>query len=118
MVPSNVLVPLQISTICTALIQTRLWKNRFLPWTKFARLARPSTLDSPNAQLRPYARHIRVRWETALLDLPATQLMRIIVAKIDAVQAEYSAFETVHETDDLINATRELGVAYVYVKRV
>jgi aryl-alcohol dehydrogenase-like predicted oxidoreductase len=44
--------------------------------------------------------------------------MRIIVAKIDAVQAEYSAFETVHETDDLINATRELGVAYVYVKRV
>lgn len=29
------------------------------------------------------------------------------------MQAEYSAFETVHETDGLIEATRELGVAYV-----
>lgn len=35
------------------------------------------------------------------------------IAKIDAVQAEYSAFETIHETDGLIGATRELGVAYV-----
>ncbi|KAL2016558.1 hypothetical protein VTK56DRAFT_3415 [Thermocarpiscus australiensis] len=35
------------------------------------------------------------------------------IAKIDAVQAEYSAFETLHETDGLINAARELGVAYV-----
>ncbi|ODM23165.1 hypothetical protein SI65_00754 [Aspergillus cristatus] len=35
------------------------------------------------------------------------------IAKIDAVQAEYSAFETLHETDDLINSCKELGVAYV-----
>ncbi|THW24351.1 putative aldo-keto reductase [Aureobasidium pullulans] len=35
------------------------------------------------------------------------------IAKIDAVQAEYSAFETVHETDGLIEAIRELGIAYV-----
>ncbi|AEO63774.1 uncharacterized protein THITE_2037096 [Thermothielavioides terrestris NRRL 8126] len=35
------------------------------------------------------------------------------IAKIDAVQAEYSAFETLHETDGLIDAARELGVAYV-----
>ncbi|KAK4561618.1 hypothetical protein LTR86_004297 [Recurvomyces mirabilis] len=35
------------------------------------------------------------------------------IAKIDAIQAEYSAFETIHETDDLINAARELGVTYV-----
>lgn len=35
------------------------------------------------------------------------------IAKIDAIQAEYSAFETVHETDGLIEAARELGVAYV-----
>ncbi|KAH7109293.1 NADP-dependent oxidoreductase domain-containing protein [Dendryphion nanum] len=35
------------------------------------------------------------------------------IAKIDAVQAEYSAFETIHETDGLIEVTRELGVAYV-----
>lgn len=35
------------------------------------------------------------------------------VAKIDAIQAEYSAFETLHETDGLIEAARELGVTYV-----
>ncbi|EYE99895.1 putative aldo-keto reductase [Aspergillus ruber CBS 135680] len=35
------------------------------------------------------------------------------IAKIDAIQAEYSAFETLHETDDLINSCKELGVAYV-----
>ncbi|RAH64997.1 Aldo/keto reductase [Aspergillus aculeatinus CBS 121060] len=35
------------------------------------------------------------------------------IAKIDAVQAEYSAFETVHETDGLIQACKELGVTYV-----
>lgn len=35
------------------------------------------------------------------------------VAKIDAVQAEYSAFETLHETDGLIDTAKELGVAYV-----
>ncbi|KAM0230283.1 hypothetical protein ACHAP5_011406 [Fusarium lateritium] len=35
------------------------------------------------------------------------------ICKIDALQAEYSAFETIHETDGLIDAARELGVAYV-----
>jgi aryl-alcohol dehydrogenase-like predicted oxidoreductase len=35
------------------------------------------------------------------------------VAKIDAVQAEYSAFETLHETDNLISTARELDIAYV-----
>lgn len=35
------------------------------------------------------------------------------IARIDAVQAEYSAFETVHETDGLIDTAKELGVAYV-----
>lgn len=37
----------------------------------------------------------------------------LLVAKIDAVQAEYSAFETVHETDGLIQTAKELGVAFV-----
>lgn len=36
-----------------------------------------------------------------------------IVAKIDAIQAEYSAFETLHETDGLIQTANELGIAYV-----
>ncbi|KAH8773420.1 NADP-dependent oxidoreductase domain-containing protein [Diaporthe sp. PMI_573] len=35
------------------------------------------------------------------------------IAKIDALQAEYSAFETLHETDGLIDTAKELGVAYV-----
>ncbi|KAF7557633.1 hypothetical protein G7Z17_g582 [Cylindrodendrum hubeiense] len=35
------------------------------------------------------------------------------IAKIDALQAEYSAFETIHETDGLIDTAKELGVAYV-----
>ncbi|KAE8373687.1 NADP-dependent oxidoreductase domain-containing protein [Aspergillus bertholletiae] len=35
------------------------------------------------------------------------------IARIDAVQAEYSAFETLHETDGLIDTCRELDVAYV-----
>ncbi|KAJ4990807.1 putative aldo/keto reductase [Stagonosporopsis vannaccii] len=35
------------------------------------------------------------------------------IAKIDAVQAEYSAFETIHETDGLIDTVKELGIAYV-----
>lgn len=37
----------------------------------------------------------------------------ITVAKIDAVQAEYSAFETLHETDGLIQTAKDLGVTYV-----
>ncbi|CEL04927.1 Putative Aldo-keto reductase yakc [NADP ] [Aspergillus calidoustus] len=35
------------------------------------------------------------------------------IAKIDAVQAEYSAFETLHETAGLIETAKELGVAFV-----
>ncbi|KAI1355631.1 NADP-dependent oxidoreductase domain-containing protein [Xylaria sp. FL0043] len=43
----------------------------------------------------------------------ATLLKANSIAQIDAVQAEYSAFETLHETDGLIDTARELGVAYV-----
>ena len=39
--------------------------------------------------------------------------LTFVVAKIDAVQAEYSAFETLHESDGLIETARELNVAYV-----
>jgi aryl-alcohol dehydrogenase-like predicted oxidoreductase len=35
------------------------------------------------------------------------------ITHIDAVQAEYSAFETLHETDGLIEACKDLGVTYV-----
>lgn len=42
-----------------------------------------------------------------------TLLTSNLVAKIDAVQAEYSAFETLHEQDGLIDTAKELSVAYV-----
>ncbi|KAL4751214.1 hypothetical protein BDW72DRAFT_174361 [Aspergillus terricola var. indicus] len=35
------------------------------------------------------------------------------IAEIDAIQAEYSAFETIHETDGLVDTAKELGIAYV-----
>jgi aryl-alcohol dehydrogenase-like predicted oxidoreductase len=35
------------------------------------------------------------------------------VAKIDAVQAEYSAFETIHETDGLVDTARELDISFI-----
>ncbi len=35
------------------------------------------------------------------------------IARIDAVQAEYSAFETIHESNGLIDTARELEVAFV-----
>jgi len=40
-------------------------------------------------------------------------LNRMTVARIDAIQAEYSAFETLHETDGQIDTAKELGIAYV-----
>lgn len=35
------------------------------------------------------------------------------IAQIDAIQAEYSAFETLHETDELIATAKELDIAFV-----
>lgn len=40
-------------------------------------------------------------------------LTKITVAKIDAVQAEYSAFEILHEADGLVETAKELGVTFV-----
>lgn len=37
----------------------------------------------------------------------------LAVAKIDAVQAEFSPFETLHEDDGLIPTARELDVAFI-----
>ncbi|KAK4175769.1 putative aldo-keto reductase [Triangularia setosa] len=35
------------------------------------------------------------------------------IARIDAIQAEYSAFETVHERNGLVDTAKELGIAFV-----
>lgn len=37
----------------------------------------------------------------------------MLVARIDAVQAEYSAFETIHETDGLVDTARELDISFI-----
>lgn len=39
------------------------------------------------------------------------------VARIDALQAEYSAFETCHETNGLISTAKELNIAFVACKK-
>jgi aryl-alcohol dehydrogenase-like predicted oxidoreductase len=90
-----------------------------------AKPARPSTSACPNAPRRPYAKQIPVRAPTnpfpnsflsASRNHHRTQTnphLPHAVAKIDAIQAEYSAFETLHETDDLISTARELNIAYV-----
>ena len=79
---------------------------------RFARPARLSTLASPNVLPQHYAKPTLVSppcqtWVCLTAADPDP------VAKIDALQAEYSAFETLHETDGLIEAAKELGVAYV-----
>ncbi|KAM0551829.1 hypothetical protein ACHAPJ_008164 [Fusarium lateritium] len=45
--------------------------------------------------------------------IPAMDKLRREVARIDALQAEYSAFETLHENDGLIDTARELGITCV-----
>lgn len=65
-----------------------------------------------NAPLLRCVRPIQVSKEHLFLSL-SLLLTLLTVAKIDAVQAEYSAFETLHESDGLIQTAKELNVAYV-----
>ncbi|KAI5244814.1 putative aldo-keto reductase [Aureobasidium subglaciale] len=73
--------------------------------------------DTPLEESIPALDEIRKAGKTKYIGLSECSAKTLrkanSIAKIDAVQAEYSAFETVHETDGLIEATRELGVAYV-----
>jgi hypothetical protein len=91
--------------------QKRLSRSRSQRWMHFERQGRPSTSAFPSALPQRCARPTQVRPPS----LPGChpRLTRATVAKIDAVQAEYSAFETLHEADGLIDAARELGVVYV-----
>jgi aryl-alcohol dehydrogenase-like predicted oxidoreductase len=42
-----------------------------------------------------------------------TRKLSILVTKIDAIQAEYSAFCTLHETDSLISTAKALSIAFI-----
>lgn len=93
------------------LLQTLLWRSQFPPSTKSEGRTRLSISACLNAQLPRYERPTLVSFRR--LVSRGDLLTYVIVAKIDALQAEYSAFETIHETDGLIDTARELGVAYV-----
>ncbi|KAK3309241.1 NADP-dependent oxidoreductase domain-containing protein [Chaetomium strumarium] len=73
--------------------------------------------DTPLEESIPVLDELRRTGKTKYIGLSecsaATLRKAHSIAKIDAVQAEYSAFETLHETDGLIATARELGIAFV-----
>ncbi|KAJ5381167.1 uncharacterized protein N7496_003595 [Penicillium cataractarum] len=73
--------------------------------------------NTPLEESIPALDEIRQAGKTKYIGLSecsaATLRKANFIAKIDALQAEYSAFETVHETDGLIDTAKELGIAYV-----
>lgn len=77
----------------------------------FVAREKQSTSAYVNALLKHCARHIQVRLSN-FTHTPRI-ILTIPVAKIDAVQAEYSAFETLHETTGLIETAKELGIPFV-----
>jgi Aldo/keto reductase family len=84
---------------------------------KLERQERRRILVFPNALLR-YCAQLTPVWFflffSPFLRLKVGSLLTVLkAAKVDAMQAEYSAFETVHETDGLIETARESGVTYV-----
>ncbi|KAM0711320.1 hypothetical protein Q7P35_002060 [Cladosporium inversicolor] len=73
--------------------------------------------NTPLSQSIPALDSIRAAGKTKYIGLSecSAETLRKAnsIAKIDAIQAEYSAFETLHETDNLIATARELNIAYV-----
>ena len=73
--------------------------------------------NTPLEESIPALDHIRKAGKTKYIGLSECSAKTLrkadSIAHIDAIQAEYSAFETLHETDGLIDAAKELGVAYV-----
>lgn len=88
-----------------------------LHWTRSAKPAKQDTLGFQSVLLRHFERPIRVGAFPFLTSFSLYNslqtLTHLVVAKIDAVQAEYSAFETGHEQDGLIETAKELGIAFV-----
>ncbi|OAA45357.1 aldo/keto reductase [Cordyceps fumosorosea ARSEF 2679] len=76
-----------------------------------------STADTPLEESISARDELRRAGTTKFIGLSECSVANLrkahAIAKIDAMQAEYSAFETLHETDGLIDTARELGVAYV-----
>lgn len=74
-------------------------------------------IDTPLEESIPALDEIRRAGKTKYIGLSecsASTLRKAnSIATIDAVQAEYSAFETMHESTGLIDTARELGIAFV-----
>ena len=102
--------PMLVINLLTFILQTLLWKSLSQLSMRSGERERQSSLAFPNVLLRLCAKPIRV---SSLLRFLNLLLLTFVVAKIDAVQAEYSAFETIHETDGLIATSKELKIAYV-----
>lgn len=66
-----------------------------------------------NAQPRPSERPTPVGSCEAPFHSLYRRILTSAVARIDAIQAEYSPFETIHEGDGLIDTARELDVAFI-----
>ena len=87
--------------------------------TQSAKPAKRNTSVSPSALPKHSAKQTQVippyhnPLNGTALTVKAEPTDTTPVAKIDAIQAEYSAFETLHETDNLIATARELNIAYV-----
>ncbi|TGO45020.1 hypothetical protein BCON_0433g00080 [Botryotinia convoluta] len=73
--------------------------------------------NTPLEEAIPALDEIRKAGKTKFIGLSecsaATLRKANSIAEIDAIQAEYSAFETIHETDGLIETAKELKIAYV-----
>ncbi|EON96994.1 putative aldo-keto reductase protein [Phaeoacremonium minimum UCRPA7] len=71
--------------------------------------------DTPLEESIPALAELRAAGKTKYIGLSessATTLRKAnSIAPIDGLQAEYSAFETLHETDGLIDTAKELGIA-------
>lgn len=111
---------LPIFTICIGWILTPLLRNRSLHLRRSAKPEKPNTSAFQSALLQLYARLTPVSFTFILFNeihqigFYYLLIRQFVVAHIDAVQSEYSAFETLHEAKGgLFDACKELGVAFV-----
>lgn len=105
-------LPIQRENIRSLYSQRRHWRNLSLLSMSFVKQGKPSISVFRNVQLRPCAGQTQVSHRINTRS-SAMYADRLTVAKIDAVQAEYSPFETLHEDDGLIPAARELDIAFI-----
>lgn len=101
------------STTFTVSIPTLLLRNLSQRSTVCERLANASTSVLANVVWLPSERLVPVRLAHSKCLFGWQQLTLTVVAKIDALQIEYSPWFTDHEDSGLIDAAKELGVSII-----